>query len=154
MRFNRKHISNVLREALRTGTTPRQLALTFALGFVISIFPIVGTTTWICLGLAIVFRLNIAIIQIVNYLAFPVQLVLILPFINIGSFVFNLNPFPYTQHELIAMLKTNFWGLVSEAGISLGSGVVIWSLVSIPLFLSVFYLTFILFSRWRKPANG
>lgn len=153
MRFNRKFIANVLSEALHKGTTPRQLALTCALGIVVSIFPFVGITTWVCLGLAIMLRLNIAIIQLVNYLFFPLQLILMLPFINLGTFLFNLNPFPYTQPELITLFKTDFWRLVSEAGISVGSGIAVWAIISIPLFIIVFYVTFVLFSKWRKPIN-
>jgi uncharacterized protein (DUF2062 family) len=154
MRFNRKYILNVLSDALRRGTTPRQLALTCALGIVISIFPFIGVTTWICLGLALVLRLNIAIIQLVNYLFFPIQLLLMIPFINMGTFLFSLNPFPYTQEQLINLFKTDFWRLASEAGISVGSGIAVWGLVAIPLFFLVFYTTFIVFSKWRRPANA
>jgi uncharacterized protein (DUF2062 family) len=154
MRFNRKYILNVLSDALRKGTTPRQLALTCALGIVISIFPFIGVTTWICLGLALVLRLNIAIIQLVNYLFFPIQLLLMIPFINMGTFLFSLNPFPYTQEQLINLFKTDFWRLASDAGISVGSGIAVWGLVAIPLFFLVFYTTFIVFSKWRRPANA
>ena len=153
MRFNRKYILNVLSEALHKGTTPRQLALTCALGIVISIFPFIGVTTWICLGLALVFRLNIAIIQLVNYLFFPLQLILLLPFINIGTFLFKLNPFPYTQEQLITLFKTDFWRLASEAGASVGSGIVVWGIIAIPLFFTVFYSAFLLFTKWKRPIN-
>lgn len=153
MRFNRKYIANVLSEALHKGTTPRQLALTCALGIVISIFPFIGVTTWICLGLALLLRLNIAIIQLVNYLFFPLQLLLMLPFINMGTFLFSLNPFPYTQAQLINLFKTDFWRLASEAGVSVGSGIAVWALVAIPLFFLVFYASFVIFSKWR-PINA
>jgi uncharacterized protein (DUF2062 family) len=153
MRFNRKYIVNVLSEALHKGTTPRQLALTCALGIVISIFPFIGVTTWICFGLALAFRLNIAIIQLVNYLFFPLQLLLMLPFINMGTFLFSLNPFPYTQAQLVNLFKTDFWRLVSEAGVSVGSGIAVWALVAIPLFFLVFYTAFVLLSKWRRPVN-
>jgi uncharacterized protein (DUF2062 family) len=153
MRFNRKYIANVLSEALHKGTTPRQLALTCALGIVISIFPFIGVTTWVCLGLALLLRLNIAIIQLVNYLFFPLQLLLMLPFINLGTFLFSLNPFPYTQAQLINLFKTDFWRLASEAGVSVGSGIAVWALVAIPLFFLVFYTSFVIFSKWR-PINA
>jgi uncharacterized protein (DUF2062 family) len=153
MRFNRKYIANVLSEALHKGTTPRQLALTCALGIVISIFPFIGVTTWICLGLALLLRLNIAIIQLVNYLFFPLQLLLMLPFINMGTFIFSLNPFPYTQAQLINLFKTDFWRLASEAGVSVGSGIAVWALVAIPLFFLVFYTALVIFSKWR-PINA
>jgi uncharacterized protein (DUF2062 family) len=154
MKFNKKYILNALSQALRQGTTPRQLALTFALGAVIGIFPLWGTTTWVCIGLAIVLRLNIAILQLVNYLFFPLQIVLILPFIKAGTLLFSLQPFPYTRPELIELFKTNFWGLIKEAGISMGSGIAVWALVALPLFFVIFYPALMIFNRWRNPATS
>jgi uncharacterized protein (DUF2062 family) len=149
MKFSRKYILNALRTALRQGTTPRKLAITCALGVVIGIFPVWGTTTWICLGLSILFRLNVVIIQLVNYLFFPIQLALILPFIKAGTYIFDLNPFPYSQEELIVLFKTDFWALMKEVGLSLASGIGIWMLIATPLFLVVFYSSYAVFNRWR-----
>lgn len=62
MKFTREKITNLLVKALSQGMTPRTLAVTCSLGVVLGIFPLFGTTTLICLGVAILFRLNIPIL--------------------------------------------------------------------------------------------
>jgi uncharacterized protein (DUF2062 family) len=141
-RFSRKYILNILSEALRMGTSPRKLSITCGLGIILGIFPILGTTTWICLAAALLLRLNIVVIQLVNYLVFPLQLILIIPFIKAGTFIFGLAPFPYSRIELMEKFSTDFWAITKEGGIFLGAGVVAWILFSIPIFLTVSYLMF------------
>jgi len=151
MKFSWKYITGMLAQALKQGMTPRKLALTCALGVVIGIFPIFGTTTLLCLGASILFRLNVPVMQLVNYLVAPLQLILILPFIKMGSYGFGLNPFPYTTDQLVSMFKTDFWLLMKEAGFAVMMGVGVWAIVSIPLFFIVFYFALWCFTRWRKP---
>ena len=150
--FRKQYIINALSQALRQGTSPHKLALTCAFGAVFGIFPIWGTTTWICFAVAITLRLNMVIIQLVNYLFFPFQLLLIIPFIKAGTFIFNLEPFPYAQRELIELFRNDFWAVLKDVGLSLGGGVIAWMLVVVPLFLTVYYLTLGLFRR-MKPFN-
>ena len=152
-KFSWKYISGLLSQALKQGMTPRKLAITCAFGIVISIFPIFGTTTLLCFGIAIALRLNVAIIQLVNYLFAPVQIVLILPFIRIGADLFGLNPFPYSSEQLVDLFKNDFWMLVREAGLALLAGVGMWLLFSIPLFFLVFYLCFWIFSQWKGSGH-
>eukprot|EP01034_Spumella_vulgaris_P003768 gene3768-4823_t len=56
---------------LRQGITPEKIALTAALGAVIAVFPILGSTTVLCGLVAWGLRLNQPIIQLVNYLCYP-----------------------------------------------------------------------------------
>lgn len=149
MKFSLKHFTNVIVQALSQGTTPRKLAVTCALGLVIGIFPIFGTTTLLCLAAALIFRLNIPIIQLVNYIVAPLQLILVLPFIKLGTYLFRLNPFPYSGDELIAMFRNDFWLLLKETGLALAIGIGVWIVISIPLFFLLFYIGFWIFSRWK-----
>lgn len=154
-KFSRQYIINVIAQALRQGTSPRQLALTCALGVVIGIFPVLGVTTLICLGLSLLFRLNVVVIQLVNYLAFPLQMVLIFPFIKAGTYIFGLNAFTYTPEEFISTWKKDYWLLIKEAGLAIATGVGVWTFVSIPLFFVLFYSCLFLFKRWNKePFTG
>lgn len=77
---------------LRTGISPRRLALTLALGFAIGCLPIVGIPTALCLMVAIALRLNVPAIQAANYAAMPVQLALMVPFVRLGRWMFTSGP--------------------------------------------------------------
>ncbi len=74
---------------LKTGVSPRRLALTLALGFAIGCLPVVGIPTALCALLAIVLRLNLPAIQAANYAAMPLQLMLIFPLVRLGGWLFG-----------------------------------------------------------------
>jgi uncharacterized protein (DUF2062 family) len=150
MKVGRKNISKIFYDALRTGLTPHKLAMTCSLGAVVGIFPVFGTTTMLCFGLAIVFRLNVAVIQLVNYLVAPLQILFIIPFIKIGTILFHLNPFPYNTDQLVELFGSDFFLLVKEVGFALLLGAGVWASFSLPLFFVLYYLFFLLFSRWLK----
>lgn len=149
MKFSRKHIQNVMLKALKQGITPRKLALTCALGVVLGLFPIFGTTTILCFAAAAIFRLNIPVIQLVNYLIAPLQLILIAPLIKIGFQVLGLRPFPYTTDELISLFRNDFWHVIQETGFALAIGVGVWAVLSIPLFFILFFIAFYVFQKWK-----
>lgn len=86
---------------LRQGITPEKIAMSIAWGIVIGIFPVVGTTTLLCAIVAIVLRLNLPIIQLANWLVYPLQITLLLPFFFTGAYVLGSGPLTYDAQELI-----------------------------------------------------
>jgi uncharacterized protein (DUF2062 family) len=58
-------------------------------GTVIGVFPVLGSTTVLCLLLAMVLRLNLVAIQVLNWVVYPLQIALILPFIQLGQRLFS-----------------------------------------------------------------
>ena len=81
-------------DLLRQGVTPEKLALSLALGLVLSVFPAVGWTTTLCALAALIFRLNIAAIQMINYFMYPAQIALLLPFFRLGEKLFRAPHLP------------------------------------------------------------
>src|ERR1700678_89505 len=77
---------------LRMGATPEKLAWSIAVGLLIGINPILGSTTILCLAAAFVFRLNIAASQVGNHIVYPLEFLLLIPFIRLGSRVFGTAP--------------------------------------------------------------
>lgn len=70
-----------------------------------------------------IFRLNIPTIQLVNYLAAPLQLILMVPFIKLGSVVFRPKPFPYSVNELMVTLREDHWNVLQELGLAMALGI-------------------------------
>src|ERR1700743_940052 len=77
-------------QIMRQGITPRRLALTLALGFVMGCIPVIGVPTALCAMVALLFRLNLPAMQAANYIAMPFQIVLIVPLARLGAW---LSPF-------------------------------------------------------------
>jgi uncharacterized protein (DUF2062 family) len=92
---------------LRMGASPQKLAWSIAVGLLIGINPILGSTTVFCLAAAFLLRLNIAASQLANHLVYPFELLLVIPFIHIGTIVFNLAPIPFSARTLIHAARTS-----------------------------------------------
>lgn len=68
-----------------TGSSPETVALILSLGLVLGTFPVVGCPTLLCAVAAVVLRLNLPAVQLVNQLSSPLQWALLIPFARIGS---------------------------------------------------------------------
>ena len=97
--FVRRRVIEPILELLRQGVTPEKIAMSLAFGLGIGIFPVLGVSTVLCTVIAIVLRLNLPAIQLVNYLASPVQLALIIPFVRVGEHLLGVTPQPLSISE-------------------------------------------------------
>jgi uncharacterized protein (DUF2062 family) len=152
-KFSAARFKSVLFGAFRQGLTPHKLAVTCATGIVFGIFPVFGTTTFICFALAILFRLNMPVIQLVNYLVAPLQILFTIPFIKLGTLLFNLNPFPYDGDQLVELFKSDFIFLLKEVGIALLLGIGMWAILAVPLYFFFYYLFLFLFKKWLTTPD-
>ena len=91
---------------LRQGATPEQLAWSVAVGVVIGINPLIGSTTLLCLAVAFLFRLNIIASQLANHLSYPLELLLLIPFLRVGSLLFRTRRMPFSPEMLLHMART------------------------------------------------
>jgi len=83
-----KHIMP-LQAFLAQGLSCQKLALSIALGLVIGTFPVLGIATILSMLTALTLRLNMPVIQLANYFAYPLQIVLLVPYYNLGGLVFD-----------------------------------------------------------------
>jgi uncharacterized protein (DUF2062 family) len=120
---------------LKCGMAPRQLAFTLALGFAIGCIPLLGVTTAICALLAIVLRLNMPAIQAANWLAMPVQVLLLIPFLRLGQWLFRGNPISLNGKDVLARMESAPWAALRDMGSLLGHGVVAWLTIAVPALL-------------------
>lgn len=125
---------------LRQGITPRLIALTIAAGLVLGIFPVLGSTTVLCAVFALVLRLNQPIIQLVNYLVYPLQILLLFPFLRAGERLFGQEPVPLLSLvELSERFRADPTQFFVDYGMVGLYGVVAWCLVA-PVLAGVLYL--------------
>ncbi|MBB5059781.1 hypothetical protein HDF16_004510 [Granulicella aggregans] len=80
--------------------TPRRLAWSLAFGVVVGINPSVGLTTLLVIMLAWVFGLNQIASQIGVHAVAPLHLLLFLPFIELGVYLFHTHRLPLSRSQL------------------------------------------------------
>ena len=141
-----------LKAQLTQGVSPGRLAVALALGLTLGAFPVLGATTALCALAALAFKLNQPAIQVANYLAYPVQLALFLPFFAAGAALFGAPPVTFTLSDLQAGLAADLPGTVARyAGANLRA-VVAWVVVAPPAFALTFLALRALLSRLPLPA--
>lgn len=128
----------VIKILLKEGMGFRKVSLCIALGIALGIFPVLGATTLLCAIAAFVLRLNLAAIQIVNYLAYPLQLILLAPFYGAGSWLSKGLNLPWGQENLIDLLKKDFWGSLADFWNIILSAVFVWFIIS-PFLILLLY---------------
>ena len=109
--FERRIIRPII-ALLKQGITPEKISLSLALGIVLGIFPVLGATTLLCALAALLFKLNLPAIQIVNYVVYPLQLAFLIPFYKAGEWLFNAEHLPISVKEIIAMIEKDMWGTI------------------------------------------
>ncbi|WP_263353598.1 DUF2062 domain-containing protein [Acidicapsa acidisoli] len=119
-------------EWLQCGLAPRQLAFTLALGFAIGCIPLLGVTTAICALLAMMLRLNMPAIQAANWVAMPLQVVLLIPFLRLGHWLFRGESVAFNPAQLLLQIEAAPWhSLVQMSGL-FGHAVVAWMITAGP----------------------
>jgi uncharacterized protein (DUF2062 family) len=130
--FWRRRVRDPLIGQLKQGATPEKLAQSLAWGGLIGIFPILGTTTLLC-GLAgVALRLNHIALQLVNWMSYPLQLALVIPFLRLGNLLFGMEQFPLSITEIAAAFEADFLAATRELGGVALRGIVAWALVALP----------------------
>lgn len=142
--YFRKYITAPLTALLRQGITPARLALSMASGLTIGIFPIVGTTTAICTMLAIVLRMNLLVIQLGNWLIYPLQLVLVVPFLIMGERIFG-SPSNLDPSHVAELLRTDVLLAIQTVSRVIIHGAFAWALCAPLIFLTIYAVLLPLF---------
>jgi uncharacterized protein (DUF2062 family) len=106
--WHRKAVRPIL-ALLQQGITPEKIALSIALGMMLGVTPVLGSTTILCVVAAAVLRLNLPAIQLVNYLVYPLQLALLVPFIKIGEKMFGGESFPLSLAQILDLVRADTW---------------------------------------------
>jgi hypothetical protein len=139
------------------GVTTETLALSIGLALALGVFPVYGCPTLLCLAAAIVLRLNLPAMQLVNALTTPLQFALAIPFRRLGDlFLPVASP---ANSSAMGAVHTQPWqwlGIIWTVAVHAIAG---WFCVCVPLCV-VLYLTLRYARRWLRldqrtlpPAN-
>lgn len=139
-----------LRTLLRQGLTPSKLAWSCAVGMLIGSSPLLGFCTWLCLIAASVFKLNQLAIQIANYAVYPLQVILIVPFIELGSSWFGNSAEGITFEQLQASIDAGLLNGLKEIGLLMLQGGAAWIIIAIILVYPIQYILEIIFQKMLK----
>ncbi len=126
-----------LKQLLNEGLTAEKMAKALAAGFVLGMTPMLGISTVIAVMVATVFKLNQVAIQIANYAAYPAQILMFIPFIRFGEWLFGLETTAINPSDIVTMFSDDFQSSVQGYGRSLLAGWLAWLMAAVPLALLI-----------------
>lgn len=124
---------------LTQGATPHGLALTSAFALSLGVIPFLGTTTLLCLLAGILFKLNQPLIQTLNYLFYPLQILGVPIFIYIGESVLGQPHVTINPAEMVEQLGFDWKQFFKDYALAGLHGFFAWALIA-PLCGLLLYL--------------
>jgi len=130
---------DLLHAQLRQGVTADKIALTLAIGLMLGLFPIFGTTSALCVLAALWLRLNQPIVQLVNWVAAPLQLPGMYLFARIGAWLTGSAPVPFSITGLVQQFRASPLQFLQLFGVTALRAVLAWLLIA-PLIAALVYV--------------
>jgi uncharacterized protein (DUF2062 family) len=145
--FFRRRIGQPVMNLLKQGMTPHKLASTLAVGTTLGVVPMFGVTTVLVTALAARFRLNIAATVLVSYLVHPLQLLLMIPFVKVGIFMFGMAELKMSLDEMLAMFRMDWLEALNKLWLANLAAVSAWAIMAMPIGVLLYYLLLPLLHR-------
>ena len=146
-----RRVVDPILELMSQGLTPEKIALSLAFGIVLGVFPMLGSTTILCAVAALIFRLNLPSIQLVNYLIYPLQFLLLIPFLRLGEKLFHAAPLQLSVAQMLAMAHADLRHAIATLWLAGLHAMSAWLLIG-PL--AIWLLYFLLSRALRKIAGS
>ena len=132
-------IMGLVSAMLKEGMSLKKISLCIAVGIVLGVFPVLGTTTLLCTVAALAMRLNLPAIQVINYMVYPLQIILLTPFYVAGSWLFKQQGAPLIGADLLGLLQNDFWGSMASLWDLTLNAILTWLVVISPLLILLLY---------------
>ena len=104
----------------------------------LGVFPALGWTTLLCFVVAVWWKLNVPAMQLVNYLMYPVQLMLLVPFIRAGEILFRAPRLSLSLPQIFAMIHEGVWQAIKALWVATFHAIAAWALIA-PLAVYLIY---------------
>jgi len=134
----KEKILSLVKSMLKEGMSLRKISFCIALGVALGIFPVLGMTTLLCTIAAFTLRLNLPAIQLVNFMVYPLQIILLAPFYGAGSWLFKQQGGYGVGTNLIELIQNDFWGSIASLWNVTLYAIFIW-MVLCPILILILY---------------
>jgi uncharacterized protein (DUF2062 family) len=142
---------------LRQGLTPRRIALGLTLAMIVAVLPVLVLPMMICALIALCLGLNQPLMQMINYVAGPIQFVLFIPFLRLGEKLLGLPPTALNPAALRAILQQDVATIMHELSCTIGVAALGWAVCApaagIALYWAFFGCTRFVSERNKEPAR-
>jgi len=115
---------------LTQGISPGRLVLCVSIGVVVGNIPILGVSTILCGIIALIFRLNLPAIQLVQAAMAPLQVLLLIPFVRLGEWILHAPAQALSIKAAFALIAQGVWHSIVVLRDAMFHAIVAWLLVA------------------------
>lgn len=139
-------LSNIRKQEFSSET----LALSVSIGIIGGAFPVFGFATYICLILTLIFKQNIIIVQVANWLVYPLQFILLIPFMKLGNSIITGSELTITMNQVVIAFQSGLLTGIREIGIISLYAIIAWAAFAIPSLFVLYLLFLVLFKNLKR----
>ena len=139
-RFKRWVVQPIAKQ-LKQGTSPEKLSWSISLGTTLGIFPIMGSTSVVCLAVAHLFKLNQPVVHLFKTLTYPIHLAMILVYIRLGQKLNGLPETPFSITEMMSQFKDSPAQFARDFGMATLYGIEAWAISAIILIPTIYLVS-------------
>jgi len=132
---------------LKQGLSPKELSQSLIVSGLISTIPILGVSTFMITSVSLKRKLNLPVMISLSYLMWPIQILLIIPFIRVGEFIFSVPRNHHTAEEIISSFQKSFFQTLSQLSFELLCGLGGWFLTAVPLAVGIYWVSLLFFKE-------
>lgn len=133
-------------DLLKQGMSPEKIALTIALGAVLGVTPVLGSTTILCSLAALLLRLNLPAIQLVNGAVYPLQIILLIPYYKAGAWIFRANTSGVSLNGVLTLFQIGILHAIRSLWVVTMHALVAWLATGVACVL-ILYVIFLPVTR-------
>ena len=135
---------------LESGISPEKNSLAIAVGATGGLFPIYGLTTLVSAILGVLLRANPVVVQIFNFMMYPIYFPIELAFIVAGAWLFEGNVDAYSIEGLRKVFAGGLASTVRQLGWALVHATMVWLAAAPLLTIALRAALLPIIRRWQR----
>lgn len=139
---------------LRQGATPKALAASSTVGLLLGVFPMLGVTTLMMGAISVRWKLNLPLMLAVSYLIYPLQIVLMIPFVRVGEWLTGVAHADFSLDKMADAFAANFTAALVDLGTSNLVAILGWCLLSLPVAALLYLVLLPIFRLALAKSSG
>jgi len=148
-----KKIKHKIVALLSQGLSAKKIAQSIIFSGLFTVIPVFGVSTFFITLISIKKKLNLPIMITFSYIMWPLQILLLIPFIKIGEFIFSIPPRKHSIDEIIALYEDSFFKLLSQLSMDFLYAFAAWVLVAVPIALVLYWITLLVLKIISKKET-
>jgi uncharacterized protein (DUF2062 family) len=137
-KFWHRWLIDPIHQQLTQGVSPEKIALTLALGSALALFPVLGTTTLLCLTAGVVLSLNQPILQAINALCGFIWIPLLVAFVHLGDILTGSSSSSVNVSRMFSLFRQHPGQFFQQFGVTALHGILGWT-VTAPFWIPLVY---------------